>query len=207
MAKLLDENGVLYIWNKIKTLLSGKVDAESGKGLSTNDYTTEEKTKLAGIDEGANNYTLPTATTTAIGGVMIGGDIVIDSSTGKLALRSDLTLPEGTEVESSPPSGNNTTAVATTAFVQSTVKTAVNNAVSGITSFEFKTVTSLPSSGSKGVIYLLSNGGSSPNQYDEYIWTGSAFEKIGTTAVDLSGYWAKTDLTALTNAEIDSICV
>ena len=33
--------------------LSGKVDAVSGKGLSSNDYTTTEKEKLAGIEEGA----------------------------------------------------------------------------------------------------------------------------------------------------------
>ena len=33
--------------------LDSKVDKETGKGLSTNDYTTTEKTKLAGIDEGA----------------------------------------------------------------------------------------------------------------------------------------------------------
>lgn len=30
--------------------ISGKVDKEQGKGLSTNDYTTEEKTKLAGLE-------------------------------------------------------------------------------------------------------------------------------------------------------------
>lgn len=39
--------------------LSNYVEKEEGKGLSTNDYTTEEKTKLAGIAEGANNYTHP----------------------------------------------------------------------------------------------------------------------------------------------------
>ncbi len=37
-----------------KTGLAGKVDKVDGKGLSTNDYTSEEKTKLAGIEEGAN---------------------------------------------------------------------------------------------------------------------------------------------------------
>lgn len=42
--------------------LSGKVDKEEGKGLSTNDYTTAEKTKLAGIAEGANNYVHPSYT-------------------------------------------------------------------------------------------------------------------------------------------------
>lgn len=36
--------------------ISGKVDKVEGKGLSTNDYTSEEKTKLAGIEDGANNY-------------------------------------------------------------------------------------------------------------------------------------------------------
>lgn len=35
------------------TAIAGKVDKVEGKGLSTNDYTTTEKTKLAGIAEGA----------------------------------------------------------------------------------------------------------------------------------------------------------
>ncbi|MGL4680852.1 MAG: collagen-like triple helix repeat-containing protein, partial [Plesiomonas shigelloides] len=39
--------------------ISGKVDKVAGKGLSTEDYTSAEKTKLAGIAEGANNYTHP----------------------------------------------------------------------------------------------------------------------------------------------------
>lgn len=37
-----------------KTELNGKVDKVSGKGLSTNDYTTNEKNKLAGIEAGAD---------------------------------------------------------------------------------------------------------------------------------------------------------
>lgn len=53
MAKYLDENGLLYFWQQLKTLFAGKVDTVSGKGLSTNDYTTEEKTKLANIASGA----------------------------------------------------------------------------------------------------------------------------------------------------------
>lgn len=41
--------------------LSTKVDKETGKGLSTNDYTTAEKNKLAGIEAGANKVTVYTA--------------------------------------------------------------------------------------------------------------------------------------------------
>jgi hypothetical protein len=45
--------------SSVTTLLGNKVDKIDGMGLSTNDYTTEERTKLAGIDEGATNYTHP----------------------------------------------------------------------------------------------------------------------------------------------------
>lgn len=62
MAKYLDENGLLYFWNKIKAALGNKVDKVSGKGLSTNDYTTAEKTKLSGIETNANKYVHPTHT-------------------------------------------------------------------------------------------------------------------------------------------------
>lgn len=54
----LDNDGALYLVQKILGLLSGKVDKVEGKGLSTNDYTTAEKTKLAGIESGANATTV-----------------------------------------------------------------------------------------------------------------------------------------------------
>lgn len=49
MAKFLDEQGLTTVWGKITSKLDGKVDKVSGKGLSTNDYTTAEKQKLAAI--------------------------------------------------------------------------------------------------------------------------------------------------------------
>lgn len=39
--------------NEIKTAVNSKQDAQAGKGLSTNDYTNTEKSKLAGIATGA----------------------------------------------------------------------------------------------------------------------------------------------------------
>jgi hypothetical protein len=41
----------------ILNTISSKVDKISGKGLSTNDYTTDEKNKLAGIAAGATKVT------------------------------------------------------------------------------------------------------------------------------------------------------
>lgn len=107
MSKFLDENGLLYLWGKIKTLVGGKVDKVEGKGLSTNDFTAAEKTKLEGLE----NYTLPPASADVLGGVKVGSGLAISqgvlSATGggtadavdwanvqnkpDLALKSDLT--------------------------------------------------------------------------------------------------------------------
>lgn len=46
--------------NSINTDISNKVDKVTGKGLSTEDYTTAEKNKLSGIEANANNYVHPT---------------------------------------------------------------------------------------------------------------------------------------------------
>ena len=61
-----------YDDSEVRSLISGKVDKVSGKGLSTNDFTTAEKNKLAGIAIGANNYSLPAASSTTRGGVKLG---------------------------------------------------------------------------------------------------------------------------------------
>ena len=53
MAKYLDLSGLQKYHEGIKAKLDSKVDKISGKGLSTNDYTTSEKNKLGGIASGA----------------------------------------------------------------------------------------------------------------------------------------------------------
>ena len=69
IEKVNVDGKALTITNKAVNIdLSGKVDKVDGKGLSTNDYTTEEKTKLAGIATGANktiiNNTLTSTSST-----------------------------------------------------------------------------------------------------------------------------------------------
>lgn len=48
--RFLDKSGLAYFWSKLKSFFVAK---ETGKGLSTNDFTTAEKTKLSGIETGA----------------------------------------------------------------------------------------------------------------------------------------------------------
>lgn len=63
---------LIDVINNHAEIIEGKVDKVSGKGLSTNDYTTAEKNKLAGIAANANNYTLPTASDSTLGGIKTG---------------------------------------------------------------------------------------------------------------------------------------
>lgn len=74
MSKYLDNNGLLYLWTKIKTLVGGKVDKEEGKGLSTNDFTDADKSKLTDLE----TYTLPAATAETLGGVKVGTGLAIN---------------------------------------------------------------------------------------------------------------------------------
>lgn len=70
--KYVDGNGLSHFWSLIKQKFVAK---ETGKGLSTNDFTKAYKDKLDGIDAGANKYTLPTASSSTKGGVKIGSGL------------------------------------------------------------------------------------------------------------------------------------
>ena len=80
----------------------------------------------------------------------------------------------------------------------------VNNGV------DFAIVDTLPTNGKAGTFYLVGNGGASGNVYDEYVYITKkdgtkSYEKIGTTDVDMTGYVKASDITAITNDEIDEI--
>lgn len=161
-----------------------------------NNYTDTDKDKLAGIDAGANKT------------------IVVDNLTSTSAT-SALSAAQGKALNDKITTINNAgyqTAAQVNSIIggkgyqtESQVNTLIANAVADIQGISYQVVTSLPSTGEAGVIYLISNSGSNPNSYDEYIYVNNKFEKIGTTDVDLSGYVQDSDLVAITNAEIDTI--
>ena len=64
-------------------------------------------------------------------------------------------------------------------------------------------VTALPATGETNIIYLIRQGTTST--YNMYAWISGTWADLGTTDIDLSNYWAKADLVALTNTEIDEI--
>lgn len=229
MAKYLDENGLLYYNQKLNTKFEGKVDKDGNKVLSDVNFTSAYETKLKGLE----NYTLPTASAETLGGIKVGAGLTI-SEQGTLSAAGGGTADsvDWENVQDKPttivgygitdakidnktitlgantvtvPTNNNELTNGAGYQTASQVQSAIADAVGDITGFDFQIVEELPGTGQKGVIYLISNSGTGQNIYDEYIWTGTAFEKIGTTDVDLSNYWSKTDLVAIQNSEIDTI--
>lgn len=63
---------------------------------------------------------------------------------------------------------------------------------------EYTALDELPDPGDSRYIYLIPNGSTGENSYDEYIWADSknAYEKIGTTEIDLTAYATKVALEA-----------
>ena len=132
----------------------------------------------------------PTTSTTGVK-----GQIYEDYTNGKLYIctnRSGSTYTWKEVIKN----GDNVSTLTNDAGYQnaSQVSSAIASAVGEITSFEYQVVQALPATGEKGVIYLVANSGTTPNIYDEYIWVNNAFEKIGTTDIDLSGYATTEDL-------------
>lgn len=94
----LDQNDIFVLQSKQDKINSSKVDKVDGKGLSTNDFTAADKTKLDGIAVGANKYVLPVAKETELGGVQpvtktdsMTQDVGVDAD-GKLYTTSSLNI-------------------------------------------------------------------------------------------------------------------
>lgn len=251
MSKYLDNNGLLYFWQKIKTLVSGsvptktsqltndsgyitksdvpdattidsalsdtsvnpvqnkvvktaidgKVDKVDGKGLSTNDYTTTEKSKLAGIATGANNYTLPAATASALGGVKIGSNIT--NSSGTISITKDNVTGA---LGYTPPTKDTTYSEATTSAdgLMSKADKAKLDAFGNASTYALKsditglykykgskaTTSALPTTGNAvGDVYNVEASGMN------YVWTGTEWDALGEIF----------SIDAITNSEIDTI--
>lgn len=88
---ITDSNEQVLSAKQGKALDEKKVDKVSGKGLSTNDYTTEEKNKLKAIAVEANKYVHPTYTEHSSGLYNITVDATGHVSSVTLVTKDDIT--------------------------------------------------------------------------------------------------------------------
>ena len=82
----------------------------------------------------------------------------------------------------------------------------VTAAIAGISGFHAEIVSVLPDVGQTNILYLLAKStAASGDGYDEYLYINGAWELIGSTDIDLSGYVQASEMHAITNAEINLI--
>ena len=227
---LLDSNGVLYLWQQIKAKLGTKVDKVEGKGLSTNDLTDSLKSNYDKAYTHSQSAHAPSnAQANVIETVKVNGTALTPSSkavnidlssyakttdiptkTSQLTNDSSFTTMKAVEEKGYQTSSQVNSIVTGKGYqTASQVTSAINTAIAGVTQFNFQVVDSLPTTGSKGVIYLVAHAHGTNDSYDEYIWVTSGstskYEKLGNTDIDLSAYLKKADIVAITNEEIDKI--
>ena len=82
----------------------------------------------------------------------------------------------------------------------------VTAAIADITGFHAEIVTELPAVGQTNILYLVAkSAAASGDGYDEYLYINGAWERIGSTDIDLSGYVQASEMHAITNTEITAI--
>ena len=185
---------------KLDEKLQGKVSVEEGKGLSSNDYTAEEKQKLAGLQ----NYTLTKASADVLGGVKVGTGLQV-SEDGTLSADS----VDWANVQNKPTiltqqdvSNAFSTSLEAAHLATSAELSAVEAKLTGVYHFKgsVDTFDALPKDAADGDVYNVTDSGMNYG----YIAESKTWDALG-TVIDLSGYAQKTDFVAMTNEEIDAL--
>ena len=233
MATKLDKTGLAYFYERLKTVfasvtalnaLDAKVDAVIAEGGEPN---VIEAVKVNGVeltpdtDKAVDILTTEINNDTVIGGGAGVNWVVKDNNNGKLIAFADAQdglhyqfgatgTPWVLAYKDDVPTNTNQLVNGAGFQNEQQVQALIDAELADITGIDFQVVTELPATGEHGVIYLVSKQGAIGDVYDEYIWitptSGTAhYEQIGTTAVDLSGYWSKAELVDITTAEIDAI--
>ena len=216
-----DSNKVIsssYLFETLQDLktehIDTKVDKVDGKGLSTNDYTSAEKTKLSGIATGAQ------VNQNAFSNVIVGSTtIAADSAT------DTLTLVAGSNVTITPDATNDTVTItsqdttysnattATAGLMSTTDKSkldgfqaasnyALKSDVSNVYKYKGSVATEslLPTTGQEnGDVYdiVAASSYGAPGMNVAWVAASNKWDPLGETFT----------ITAITNAEIDEICV
>lgn len=210
----------------VKTAIDAKADSsdldnyvqkETGKGLSTEDYTTVEKEKLGGIASQAERNTIVSIT---VNGVPVTPDanrnvnVVVSSPASNV--QSDWNETDETDpayIKNKPDLSQfitNTVDNLTNYYKKSETYTQseIDALVASVASLNIEVVNELPVDNiSTTTIYLVpSTNPQTQNTKDEYVNTNGTslgWEKIGTTDIDLSDYVTTSQLNTALDGKVD----
>lgn len=159
-----------------------KVDKEDGKALSSNDFTNSYKIKLNGIEASAEVNVISAITLNGVALVPSNKTVAINVITNAV---NDL--------------------VNYYTKSQTYTKTEVDDLISAVTSLTLDIVEELPVSDiSTTTIYLVPVSGVS-NVYMQYAYINNDWAQLGTTEVDLSNYYTKTQVDTLLAAKQNTL--
>lgn len=198
--KYLNPDGVTYIWRKINKLFVRK---DGNKVLTDNNFSDADKAKLDSVEANANHYELPIASADNLGGIRIGNGLSIDErGVVTTVVNPDITM-KWSQVTNTPSTlaGYGITDAATKEELEE-----VKEEVSHIYNFQgtvdtYEDLLEIQNPEEGDVWNVRADG-------KNYRWTKDKntqeffWDDLG-GIIDLSNYWSKDELTALTTEEVD----
>ena len=194
--KYANTESIAYLWRKISKLFVRK---DGNKVLSDNNYSDADKAKLAGVEEHANNYVLPIASDETLGGIKIGKGLEIDEhGIVTTVVNPDITM-KWSQITNTPSTlaGYGITDAATKEELEE-VEAKLSNVFKYKGSVETYAELLEVQDPEIGDVYNV------VETEKNYAWSGEAWDDLG-GIVDLSNYWSKDELIALTQEDIDEI--
>ena len=206
-SKLIDSTMLNYFKQQLDKLFVKQV---SGKGLSTNDYTSTEKNKLSGIASGAQANVIESVKVngTALSVTSKAVNETVPTKTSQLT--NDSTYVKKSEIPTKVSEFNNDMSYVTANNIIVMLKDyALKSDVSSMYKYKgsVDSYDELPTSGQTvGDSYNVKGADSSHGikKGDNVVWTGTEWDVLSGT-VDLSGYMDKTSYTIATSTDIDSM--
>lgn len=226
-----DKASLTYLMSKLHTWITNNlVRQEEGKGLSANNYTDEEKEKLANIEEEANKYILPSATEEELGGVIVGDGIFVDED-GVISISksyndlTDIPTLNGVEIKGTKSLEDfdiQSTLVFNTAYDKDTNKVATMTDVTTAVTSAYKPKGSiafedLPTENIEvGWVYDITNDFITDERFKEgagkkfpagtnIVYTVDKLWDVFSGFIDTSHFVLDTDLVPISTSEIDAM--
>lgn len=129
------------------------------------------------------------ATATSAGKLSTGRELAVGlSNTSTTTTFDGSANVTNIKVSGQLPVANGGTGSNTAAGARTNLSVYSKSEIDSLMSGRVEIVTELPDTGKSGVTYYVGPTGSGADKYDEYIWTGSAFLKVGEHSLDLSNY-------------------
>ena len=197
-------NGAVKTNTDAIAVLNGSDATEGSVAKAVKDAKTEVETKigtLGDLDTTAKdnlvNAINEVRTAVATGGTE--AHVTIDTATTTEGMAKSYTVKQGSSTVG--------TIDIPTSYTNATIDSKITTAVATASHLKREIVEDLPEveSADANTIYMVAkDSGSGNQQYDEYMLINSAFEKIGDSAVDLTNYATKTEVSTAKSEAIST---